>query len=116
MRVECSECTYWVTVQALVGIKALEIQLPDDISIPDSLDIRLSTLGSLLMFNRGQYVLPERHTILIYQLIGADKLGFDVFLEYVSFVCRQLDLTCPMIWKLYMEQCEIAIGSPGRSS
>ena len=70
----------------LVGITALEIQLPTDVvTIPDFENVRNSAVGALIHFNRGTYTFPESDFFrLISQVLTADALCADHFLEFVG--------------------------------
>ena len=76
----CSESRQ-VLAQDLVGIKALDIQLPSDkVIVPDLPLVRISAVFALLEFNRRNYIFPQKNfTTLLYQVITADLLGADEF-------------------------------------
>lgn len=77
--------SFEVTTKYLLGIKALEIQLPTrNVSVPDLPTVRGSSVNALLNFNRGTYKFPERFGILVSHITAADTLGADEFLEYVG--------------------------------
>ena len=74
--------TRQVLPRDLVGIKALEIQLPSEqVYVPNLPNMRDSSVGALLYFNRGTYRFPDYHSALVRHLITADTLCADKFVE-----------------------------------
>ena len=69
----------------IVGLKALEIQLPSSVvKIPSLQNAWNSATYALLYFNKNLYVFPEHRHNLVSHIIAADALGADHFLAYVG--------------------------------
>ena len=69
-------------MEELVGITALEIQLPCSVvEVPDVPQVALRALWALLHLRRGDYDLPQYATTLVQQLSTADLLGAEAFLS-----------------------------------
>ena len=83
--VDSTKCkSYWVSLHDIKGIQALEIEIPtnDEVVLPPQ--IKFPSLLAIINFNRKVYKLPEDFLPLVSQLITADTLGADHFVEYIS--------------------------------
>lgn len=83
-----------VVAKELLRIEALAMQLPGDkVEVPDAAEVTMSSLGAILHFERGDYNLPRSFVALVDQLMTADILGADMFVQHVSqLLCVHVNL------------------------
>ena len=70
---------------SLSMIKSLDLQSPKTTrTLPDLAHINPETVNALVDFHEGVYAIPDKFGTLAHQVMAADILGDDVFLQFIG--------------------------------